>query len=123
MLREQLLSPVSIEQTIQETYDVNSERNHAQRVGLELRLEMLLKIVGLLACEVKKIKQDLGLFNDPQDLNLPLVMPERIAFYEAQLIRAALRETGYHQMRAAKLLGVKPTTLNCKIKKYKLNRV
>jgi len=42
--------------------------------------------------------------------------------YEVRLIRNALIQTGGVQKDAAKLLGVKPTTLNVKIKRYKLNR-
>jgi DNA-binding NtrC family response regulator len=37
--------------------------------------------------------------------------------YESELIRQALQRTGGNQRRAAKLLGVKVTTLNCKIKR------
>ncbi len=37
--------------------------------------------------------------------------------YETELIRLALRLTGNHQLRAARMLGIKPTTLNAKIKR------
>jgi DNA-binding NtrC family response regulator len=37
--------------------------------------------------------------------------------YESELIREALQRTRGNQRRAAKLLGVKVTTLNCKIKR------
>lgn len=36
--------------------------------------------------------------------------------FEINLIRLALKQTGGHQARAAKLLNIKPTTLNSKIK-------
>jgi DNA-binding NtrC family response regulator len=38
--------------------------------------------------------------------------------FEADLIRCALMRTGGRQRRAAALLGVKPTTLHAKMKRY-----
>jgi two-component system response regulator PilR (NtrC family) len=51
------------------------------------------------------------------------VLPEGMGFYDAvnryerQLIEAALRRTGGVQKQAAEMLGLKPTTLNEKIKR------
>ena len=41
--------------------------------------------------------------------------------FEAELIRNALIQTGGRQRRAARLLGVKVTTLNAKIKRYQIS--
>ena len=49
------------------------------------------------------------------DRNLGL--QEEVQRYETELIRAALQRTRGNQRRAAQLLGVKVTTLNCKIKR------
>ena len=46
-----------------------------------------------------------------------LGLHEEVQRYESELIRQALQRTGGNQRRAAKLLGVKVTTLNCKIKR------
>ncbi len=43
---------------------------------------------------------------------------EEVQRYEMELIRGALLRTQGNQRRAARLLGIKPTTLNCKIKRY-----
>jgi DNA-binding NtrC family response regulator len=43
---------------------------------------------------------------------------EEVKRFESDLIRAALVRTGGNQSRAARLLGVKHTTLNAKIKRY-----
>ena len=43
---------------------------------------------------------------------------EELKRFEISLIRLALSQTGGHQARAAKLLNIKPTTLNTKIKLY-----
>ena len=50
-----------------------------------------------------------------------LGLQEEVQRYESELIRDALHRTRGNQRRAAKLLGVKVTTLNCKIKRLKIN--
>ena len=54
--------------------------------------------------------------HEPQD-NHRLGLQEEVQRYETELIRDALQRTRGNQRRAAKLLGVKVTTLNCKIKR------
>jgi DNA-binding NtrC family response regulator len=49
-----------------------------------------------------------------------LGLQEEMQRYESELIRDALHRTRGNQRRAAKLLGVKVTTLNCKIKRLRL---
>ena len=49
-----------------------------------------------------------------------LNLDDEVRKFEADLIRAALVRTGGNQARAARLLGVKHTTLNAKIKRYHL---
>ena len=53
---------------------------------------------------------------EPQ-INGKLGLQEEVQRYESELIRQALQRTHGNQRRAAKLLGVKVTTLNCKIKR------
>ena len=48
-------------------------------------------------------------------------LQEEVQRYEVELIRDALHKTRGNQRQAAKLLGVKVTTLNCKIKRYGIN--
>ena len=54
--------------------------------------------------------------NDVADLNVQL----DVRRFEAELIRSALTVTGGRQRRAARLLGMKVTTLNAKIKRYEI---
>jgi DNA-binding NtrC family response regulator len=49
--------------------------------------------------------------------NYKLGLQEEVHRYESELIRDALQRTRGNQRRAAQLLGVKVTTLNCKIKR------
>jgi DNA-binding NtrC family response regulator len=51
------------------------------------------------------------------ETNHKLGLQEEVQRYESELIREALQRTRGNQRRAAKLLGVKVTTLNCKIKR------
>src|SRR6476659_7184684 len=46
---------------------------------------------------------------------------EEVRRFEIHLIRRALEQTGVHQSRAARLLGMNATTLNSKIKTYNIN--
>lgn len=47
-----------------------------------------------------------------------LGLQEEVQRYETELIKSALQRTRGNQRRAARLLGVKVTTLNCKIKRF-----
>ena len=47
-----------------------------------------------------------------------LRLQDEVQRFETDLIRTALERTGGNQARAARLLGVKHTTLNAKIKRY-----
>ena len=73
--------------------------------------------------------EEIGLDLLPKDLwrritlPEPVPLPEGVRFYDAvgrferQLIESALRRSGGVQKHAAELLGLKPTTLNEKIKR------
>jgi len=45
---------------------------------------------------------------------------DEVKKFEIDLIRRALEQTGGHQSRAARLLGLNATTLNSKIKVYNI---
>ena len=49
-----------------------------------------------------------------------LCLHDEVHRFEAEMIKSALTKTGGRQRRAASLLGVKVTTLNTKIKRYKI---
>jgi len=56
-----------------------------------------------------------------QDLGRGVNFYDEVRRFEIDLIRRALERTGGHQSRAARLLGMNATTLNSKIKTYKIN--
>jgi len=49
-----------------------------------------------------------------------LSLDNEVKQFEVSLIRAALYEAGGNQARAARILGVKNTTLNAKIKRFQI---
>ena len=54
----------------------------------------------------------------PVDIKRGARFSDEVRQFEVSLIRTALGRTSGSQTRAAKLLGLKPTTLNAKIKRY-----
>jgi len=48
---------------------------------------------------------------------------EEVERFEIALIKAALKRTNGHQVRAARLLNLNPTTLNAKIRQYELKHL
>jgi len=75
---------------------------------------------------------EIGLEVLPREFLEPVALPERailpdgttfyeaVSRYERQLIESALRRSGGVQKQAAELLGLKPTTLNEKIKRLRI---
>ena len=57
----------------------------------------------------------------PARANQSLRLNDEVRLFEIDLIRIALDKTHGNQTRAARLLGVKLSTLNTKIKKYKIS--
>src|SRR2546423_15068200 len=82
--------------------------------AFESRLSSLRDVAVELLTVVDYLKQTTS--TSDQRLNLD----DEVKKFEADLIRAALVRTGGNQARAARLLGVKHTTLNAKVKRYQL---
>jgi transcriptional regulator with GAF, ATPase, and Fis domain len=79
------------------------------------RIELLREITLSLLSEL----ESLGRSTAP-DPDASLTLDEEVKRFEIALIRAALDQAHNNQARAARMLGVKPTTLNAKIKRYQL---
>ena len=65
--------------------------------------------------EIQSLETEDGA-NPPDALDLQA----EVHRFEAELIRSALVRTEGRQRRAARLLGMKVTTLNAKIRRYKI---
>lgn len=84
---------------------------------LHSRLDDLRAIVRSLLTELESVRLPVEL--EPEGgLNLY----DELKRYEIGLIRAALDKADGSQTRAARMLGVKKTTLNTKIKRYQIMR-
>ena len=66
---------------------------------------------------MQEAKADPSLASKQPHTDRKLGLQEEVQRYETELIRDALQRTRGNQRRAAQLLGVKVTTLNCKIKR------
>jgi transcriptional regulator with GAF, ATPase, and Fis domain len=74
--------------------------------------ELVLRLLGELHC-----------ISEVNTLNIVdgLDFYDEVSRFEIDLIKRALFQTGGHQIKAAKLLNLKVTTLNSKIKHYNIN--
>ncbi|MBK9155495.1 MAG: sigma-54-dependent Fis family transcriptional regulator [Chloracidobacterium sp.] len=68
---------------------------------------------------LEMVRQTLGV-SDDIDLARGVNFYDEVKRFEIDLIRRALDQTGGHQSRAARLLGLNATTLNSKIKSYNI---
>ena len=85
---------------------------------VDVRLNTLRETVLQLLDEVESLA-----VSRPIDIKRGARYSEEVRQFEVNLIRTALGRTSGSQIRAAKLLGLKPTTLNAKIKRYNINPI
>ena len=88
------------------------EQTHKEP-GVDARLNTLRETVLQLLDEVESLA-----ISRPVDIKRGARFSDEVRQFEVSLIRTALGRTSGSQTRAAKLLGLKPTTLNAKIKRY-----
>jgi DNA-binding protein Fis len=81
----------------------------------EARIASLKVLALTLLRQVELLEKQIAADN-VTELNLQ----KEVHGFEAAIIRSALAKTGGRQRRAARLLGVKVTTLNTKIKRHKI---
>jgi len=84
--------------------------------NVDVRLNTLRETVLQLLGEVESLS-----ISRPIDIKHGARFSDEVRQFEVNLIRTALGRTSGSQIRAAKLLGLKPTTLNAKIKRYNIN--
>ena len=90
------------------------------------RIQRVVDLADALLSEAETLARDKAFTEEATRLK-PLDILGGINFYdevqrfETHLIKMALSETGGNQARAARLLGIKATTLNSKIKLFKID--
>jgi DNA-binding NtrC family response regulator len=94
---------------------------------IERRVDQLVMLAKALASEIETLKAELTPDqNHGQQFtteNDGIDFYDEVERYEIELIRTALNHCGGNQSQAAKLLHLKSTTLNAKMKHYGLNPV
>ena len=83
---------------------------------LDDRLQELREVALILLNQLASLQ-----ITQPPRAERKLRLIDEVRRFECELIRSALDRTGGNQVRAARLLGVKHTTLNAKIKRYKIS--
>jgi DNA-binding protein Fis len=87
---------------------------------LQNRIEALRALATLMLREVDSMEKNAS--PEGSGLNgIEFCLQSEVQRYEADLIRSALVKAHGRQRQAARLLGVKVTTLNAKIKRYDIN--
>lgn len=87
--------------------------------------DQLVMLAQALAREIETLKAELSNDQNNYRINFDegIDFYDEIERYEIELIRSALSQCGGNQTQAAKLLHLKSTTLNAKMKHYGLNSV
>ena len=86
------------------------------QIAMENRLEVLRVLSNSILEEVESLRRAKNL-GRPGNIDLE----SELEHFEIDLIKCALLRTGGNQRQAARLLNVKATTLNAKIKRYGIN--
>ena len=84
--------------------------------SLSYRLGALRELTQVLMEEVTELETVKSI-----DISQGINIYDEIRQYETALIRRALRLTGGNQKKASRLLGLLPSTLNDKIKRYQIH--
>jgi transcriptional regulator with GAF, ATPase, and Fis domain len=100
----------------QPTSDGVSAVIHLQEASLDNRIETLREIALTLLEKLESLQSA-----KPSRGDGSVKLYDEVQRFEIDLIRSALDRTSGNQVRAARLLGVKPTTLNAKLKRYKIS--
>lgn len=85
------------------------------------QLEALKSLSLLLVREINSLEETQATLEKEIEGEKPICLFEELQCFEANMIRCALIRSMGKQRTAAKLLGMKETTLNMKIKRYKID--
>jgi len=111
-----MLEPARIERTPRTAPLNNDTRQPSTPAALQLRIGLIREAALSLLNQLEPLDQEQAT-NEGEKLSS---LYEEVRRFEIQLITNALSQTRGHQKEAARLLGIKATTLNSKIKRYKM---
>ena len=104
---------------------VNDANTH-NASELEHRVQQLTLLAKALASEIESLQAELSTDRSREQIRLDddgIDFYNEVERYEVELIKSALNHCGGNQTQAARLLRMKSTTLNAKMKHYGLNPV
>ena len=113
----------SVSEDREQYHDNNAEAHRMlmteRRLPLSSKFKILVELTLTLLKEIELLKdiQELQSLDRREHLSLK----EELRRFEIEMIRKALIQTNGHQSRAARLLGVKVTTLHEKLKRYDID--
>jgi DNA-binding NtrC family response regulator len=93
----------------------SSTKDWKEIQNLEARINSLKVLALTLLREVENLEAQ-----SASNTSAALDLQSEVHRFEAEMIRSALIRTGGRQRRAARLLGMKTTTLNSKIRRYQI---
>ena len=89
-----------------------------QRTDVQLHMQAIGELIHALLAQLDLLQHESSYGDDLTNLNLR----EEVQRFEINLIQRALTHTHGSQVQAARFLGMKATTLNAKMKRYRLHR-
>ena len=103
-----------------------TSRNSSTRIPLQFPkefvspFEKILQLAALLADELEIIEVSLAslFLKNGLEQGRSINLQEEVGRFETLLIQSMLAKTAGNQSRAARQLGLRPSTLNAKIKRY-----
>lgn len=94
----------------------SSRKERKESTSLDARVRSLKILALTLSREIEALEAQ----NAP-GIRGALDLQTEVRRFEAEIIRSALIQTRGRQRPAARLLGMKPTTLNSKVKRYRID--
>lgn len=102
------------------TSSTNSN-SYSENVLQQSQLEALKSLSLLLIREIDSLRGDQENYIKKLENHKRINLAEEVQKFETEMIRSALILSMGRQSKAAQLLGIKLTTLNAKIKRYKID--
>jgi transcriptional regulator with GAF, ATPase, and Fis domain len=88
------------------------------RSDVQLHIQAIGELINALLTQLDLLQHEPAYSDDDPRLNLR----DEVRRFEINLIQRALTRTHGSQVEAARVLGLKATTLNAKMKRYRLHR-
>ena len=108
----------AFELSLRPTESVHPEPQPGVRTDVQLHMQAIGELIHALLAQLDLLQHESSYGDDLTNLNLR----EEVQRFEINLIQRARTQTHGSQVQAARFLGLKATTLNAKMKRYRLHR-